>query len=127
MADLVDFAAWQARRKAEAQPPSQPLEAMPPGFKYTEDQATVVLITDGIETCEADPCALATELEAAGVDFTVNVVGFGLTKEEGAAVKCLADNTGGEYLDADDEGGLKDAIDVAVNDVPPPQRAQFGP
>ncbi len=89
-------------------------------LKYTEDQATVVLITDGIETCEADPCALATELEAAGVDFTVNVVGFGLTKEEGAAVKCLADNTGGKYLSADDEGGLKDAIDVAVNDTTPP-------
>lgn len=89
-------------------------------LKYTEDQATVVLITDGIETCEADPCALATELEAAGVDFTVNVVGFGLSKEEGAAVKCLADNTGGKYLDADDEGGLKDAIDVAVNDTTPP-------
>jgi Ca-activated chloride channel family protein len=89
-------------------------------LKYTEDQATVVLITDGIETCEADPCALANELEAAGVDFTVNVVGFGLTEEEGATVKCLADNTGGKYLSADDERGLKDAIDVAVNDVPPP-------
>ena len=55
-------------------------------LRYTEDNATVVLITDGIETCEADPCALATELEAAGVDFTVNVVGFGLSDEEGAAV-----------------------------------------
>ena len=89
-------------------------------LKYTEDNATVVLITDGIETCEADPCALATELEAAGVDFTVNVVGFGLSDEEGAAVKCLADNTGGTYISADDETGLKDAIDVAVNDTPPP-------
>ncbi len=89
-------------------------------LKYTEDKATVVLITDGIETCNADPCALATELEAAGVDFTVNVVGFGLSKEDGAAVKCLADNTGGKYLSADDESGLKDAIDVAVNDTTPP-------
>ncbi len=90
-------------------------------LKYTEDAATVVLITDGIETCEADPCALASELEAAGIDFTVNVVGFGLSDEEGAAVKCLADNTGGTYISADDESGLKDAIDVAVNDTPPPQ------
>ena len=90
-------------------------------LKYTEDAATVVLITDGIETCNADPCALAGELEAAGVDFTVNVVGFGLSDEEGAAVKCLADNTGGTYISADDEDGLKDAIDVAVNDAPPTQ------
>lgn len=92
-------------------------------LKYTEDAATVVLITDGIETCDADPCALATELEAAGVDFTVNVVGFGLSDADGAAVKCLADNTDGIYISADDEDGLKDAIDVAVNELPPPEPA----
>jgi Ca-activated chloride channel homolog len=90
-------------------------------LKYTEDTATVVLITDGIETCDADPCALGSDLESKGVDLTVNVVGFGLSEQEGAAVKCLADNTGGTYISADDEDGLKDAIDVAVNDVPPPE------
>jgi Ca-activated chloride channel family protein len=90
-------------------------------LKYTEDTATVVLITDGIETCDADPCALGSELESKGVDLTVNVVGFGLSEQDGASVKCLADNTGGTYISADDEDGLKDAIDVAVNDVPPPE------
>jgi Ca-activated chloride channel family protein len=48
-------------------------------LKYTEDKATVVLITDGVETCEADPCALGRELEKLGVDFTAHVVGFGLS------------------------------------------------
>ena len=89
-------------------------------LQYTEDKATVVLITDGIETCDADPCALASELEKAGVDFTVNVVGFGLSKEDGAAVKCLADNTKGKYLSANDADGLKTAIEVAVTDTTPP-------
>ena len=89
-------------------------------LKFTEDKATVILITDGIETCDADPCALASELEKAGVDFTVNVVGFGLSAEEGAKVKCLADNTGGKYISAKDADGLKTAIDVAVNDTTPP-------
>jgi Ca-activated chloride channel homolog len=59
-------------------------------LKSTEAKATVILITDGIETCEADPCALGAELEASGVDFTAHVVGFGLTAEEGATVACLA-------------------------------------
>ncbi len=88
-------------------------------LNYTEDKASIVLITDGIETCAADPCALASELEGKGIDFAVNVVGFGLSKEEGAAVQCLAENTGGTYLSADDADGLKNAIDVAVNDAPP--------
>ena len=66
-------------------------------LKYTEDKATVILITDGLETCNADPCALGKELEAAGVDFTAHVVGFGLTAEEGsrspASPKTPAANT----------------------------------
>ena len=38
-------------------------------LKYTEDKATVILITDGLETCNADPCALGKELEAVGRRF----------------------------------------------------------
>ena len=52
-------------------------------LKFTEDKATVVLVTDGIETCNADPCALGNELAALGVNFTAHVIGFGLTEEEG--------------------------------------------
>jgi len=83
-------------------------------LKYTEDKATVVLITDGLETCGGDPCALGKELEAAGVDFTADVVGFGLTAEEGREVACLADNTGGKYIQASDEAALKDALAETV-------------
>uniref|UniRef100_UPI00047BDAC8 vWA domain-containing protein n=1 Tax=Rhizobium loti TaxID=381 RepID=UPI00047BDAC8 len=55
-------------------------------LKYTEDKATVVLITDGLETCGGDPCALGKELKASGVDFTADVVGFGLTADEGKQI-----------------------------------------
>ncbi|ESX20261.1 VWA domain-containing protein [Mesorhizobium sp. M1148] len=79
-------------------------------LKYTEDKATVVLITDGLETCEGDPCALGKELEASGVDFTVDVVGFGLTADEGKQIACLADNTGGKYIQASDEKALQEAL-----------------
>jgi Ca-activated chloride channel family protein len=83
-------------------------------LKYTEDKATVVLITDGLETCGGDPCALGKELEAAGVDFTADVVGFGLTAEEGRQVACLAENTGGKYIQASDEAALREALAETV-------------
>lgn len=83
-------------------------------LKSTEAKATVILITDGIETCEADPCALGAELEASGVDFTAHVVGFGLTEEEGRAVACLAENTGGKYIQASDAGQLVEALKTTV-------------
>ncbi len=83
-------------------------------LKYTEDKATVILVTDGLETCSADPCAVGAELEQAGIDFTAHVVGFGLTAEEGREVACLAENTGGRYIQASDEAGLKEALVAAV-------------
>lgn len=92
-------------------------------LRYTEDKATVILITDGIETCEADPCALASELEAAGVDFTTHVVGFGLSDEEGAQVACLAENTGGQYLKASNGKALAAALTQTVTKVAEAQPA----
>ncbi|WP_342211410.1 MULTISPECIES: vWA domain-containing protein [Mesorhizobium] len=79
-------------------------------LKYTEDKATVVLITDGLETCGGDPCALGKELKASGVDFTADVVGFGLTADEGKQIACLAENTGGKYIQASDEKALQEAL-----------------
>jgi Ca-activated chloride channel homolog len=89
-------------------------------LKYTEDKATVILVTDGIETCEADPCAVASELEGAGVDFTAHVVGFGLKEGEGAQVACIAKNTGGVFLEAKDAAELSDALTQTVAAAPPP-------
>lgn len=92
---------------------------------YTEDKATVIVITDGIETCNADPCALASELEAAGIDFTAHVIGFGLTAEEGRKVACLAQNTGGRYLQAGNATELAGALTetVAAQPAPAPEPA----
>lgn len=82
----------------------------------------MVLVTDGLETCDADPCALAAELESTGVDFTAHVVGFGLTEDEGAEVACLAEETGGRYLQAGDGGALTEALrETVVAAAPPPE------
>jgi Ca-activated chloride channel family protein len=101
-------------------------------LRHGEEVATVVLVTDGLETCEADPCALARELEQSGLAFTAHVIGFGLTEEEGAQVACLAEETGGLYLPASDASGLADALartvavaPAAVTEPPPPARAHF--
>ena len=90
-------------------------------LKYTEEKATVILITDGLETCNADPCALGKELKAAGVDFTAHVVGFGLTADEGRQVACLAENTGGKYIQATDAAGLEEALKQTVVEKPAPE------
>lgn len=92
-------------------------------LRYTENPATVVLVTDGIETCNADPCALGKELEQSGVDFTAHVVGFSLTRQEGLELSCLARNTGGSYFDASDRDGLGKALDQAIKTAAPAEPA----
>lgn len=96
-------------------------------LRYTENAATVVLVTDGIETCEADPCALGAELEKFGINFTAHVVGFGLTEEEGQQVQCLAENTGGLYLSAGNANALRDALEQTVTAEIDASEDDFGP
>ncbi len=91
-------------------------------LRYTEERATVVLVSDGLETCHADPCRLAQKLAMRGVDFTVHVIGFDLSIQEQARLRCLADKTGGLFLAASDAGALRRALLETVAKVkqPPP-------
>ena len=125
---LVEPAPGQAEkiRKAVADlnpkgktPLSASVQVAAEKLKYTENKATVVLITDGLETCDAEPCQLAAELERLGVDFTAHVIGFGLSKDEGKQMACLAEGTGGLYLAADNANELVEALDIAVAEAIP--------
>ncbi|MEM8951922.1 MAG: vWA domain-containing protein, partial [Pseudomonadota bacterium] len=93
-------------------------------LRHTEERATVILVSDGKETCDADPCAAAAELEASGVDFTVHVVGFDLDAEEKAQLQCIADGTGGQFLNAANAAELHEAMATTVEMVaePAPKR-----
>ena len=85
-------------------------------LKYEENKATVILISDGVETCGFDPCEVGTQLEASGVDFTAHVVGFDVSAEEAFGLKCLADSTGGLFFSASDASELGDALkEVTMN------------
>ncbi len=87
-------------------------------LKYTEQKATVILVSDGIETCDYDPCEVARKLEASGIDFTTHVVGFDIKEKEAKAqLTCLAENTGGRFLAANDAASLKSSLDEAVQEV----------
>ncbi len=81
-------------------------------LKFTEAKATVILVSDGLETCNVDPCKLSGELEAKGIDFTVHVIGFDIKKEEQAQLQCIADNTGGMFILAENASGLHDALEA---------------
>ncbi|KMW60582.1 von Willebrand factor type A domain protein [Candidatus Rhodobacter oscarellae] len=90
-------------------------------LKYTEEAATVILVSDGRETCDFDPCEVGRRLEEAGVNFTAHVIGFDVTAtEDRAQLQCLADETGGTFRSASDAGELAEALEVVAAPPPPP-------
>ena len=96
-------------------PIADSLRAAAASLRTTEKKGTVVLVSDGIETCVADPCAVAAELKKAGVGFVAHVIGFDVADPTAKAqLQCIARATGGVYLDARNASGLENALGRAV-------------
>lgn len=78
------------------------LERAREAFRGRQDGANrVLLVTDGLETCGGDPLREARALKDAGLEVTVDVVGFDVAKSQDAqALRRIAEVTGGEYTDA---------------------------
>lgn len=77
--------------------------------------ATVVLVSDGLETCGGDPCKLVREARQAGVAMVVHVVGFGVEESEVSQLECIAQAGDGLYLAAADAAQLTAALDRAIS------------
>lgn len=79
-------------------------------IRPTSEAVNIVLLTDGMETCGGDPCSVAAELAAKGIDIRAHIVGFGLTEGEVAQIACVADLTGGMVLAPQNGQELADAL-----------------
>ncbi len=76
----------------------------------------IILVTDGIESCNGDPCAMAKKLKEAGVVTRIDVVGFNLKSEELKAVQCIAEPFGGKVIGANSAKELTDALGAIVQE-----------
>jgi Ca-activated chloride channel family protein len=96
-------------------------------LNYRSQPATIVLVTDGNETCGGTPCALGRQLQAEGADLTVHVIGFkfrfdffGWDNPEQSATggdtvaKCLSDETGGTYVSTETVDELVEALNATL-------------
>jgi len=83
-------------------------------IKNLEDETTILLVSDGQETCDPDPCGFVAELEKLGIKFVLHVVGFDVGGQTEAQLKCMAKAGGGQYFPAKDAGKLKNALDTVV-------------
>ncbi len=102
-------------------PISRSLRKVANEIRYTEEKATIILISDGKETCDPDPCGTAKELEKQGIDFVTHVIGFNVDKNTDKQLECIAHATGGEYFSAKNAVALNKAIKVIAKKVEKPK------
>jgi len=87
---------------------------------YRHKPGVIVVLTDGEETCGGSPCDLGKELHASAVNLTVHIIGyrmkdFSWTGEQSILdAKCLAEQNGGLYINAEAKQDLIDALEKTL-------------
>lgn len=70
----------------------------------------VILITDGIEECKGDPCAVSEALQSKGIILRPFVIGVGSTVDFRAAFECV-----GRYYDANTEADFENVLNIVIS------------
>ncbi len=68
----------------------------------------VILITDGLEECGGDPCAVSTDLQKNGIVLKPFIVGIGKNFRD--QFECV-----GTYFDASNETGFRSALNIIIS------------
>ena len=80
--------------------------------KGKDGRNVIVLVTDGEESCMANPCKISQELQKEGIILKPYVVGFALSAAAEEKVRCI-----GNYFSAKDKASLSDALGSIMVEV----------
>ncbi|MDX5299982.1 MAG: hypothetical protein LPK85_13660, partial [Gammaproteobacteria bacterium] len=83
------------------------LKALPQHLPGGDVAVNAVVLADGNDTCGGDPCAVARQLAGRYPNLSISVVGIGQSARRAA---CIAQATGGEYLEPANAGALLNSL-----------------
>ncbi len=86
-------------------------------LKDIKNQVTVILVSDGLETCKEDPCETTRLLKVSGINFIMHVIGFDVSEKENKQLKCIAEAGNGKYFIARNANQLKLAVGTITRPV----------
>jgi Ca-activated chloride channel family protein len=91
-------------------PIARSLEASAGDFPDNKSTNIIILITDGIEACDNDPCVIAKKLKDKSINVTPFVIGLGLDLSYLEKFKCI-----GAYSEAETKDAFKNVLKTIVN------------
>lgn len=83
-------------------------------LRESDESATIILVTDGIESCNGNICDVVQAAKDEGIDFKLHIIGFGLKGEETSQLKCAAKAGEGEYYAAENAESLSFGLNAAT-------------
>ncbi len=86
-------------------------------LKTVQEETTIILVSDGKETCAGDPCERVRKLKESGARFVIYVIGFDVSGEEKKQLECIAKAGGGAYYEANDAVDFRAAAKNVVEDA----------
>jgi hypothetical protein len=86
-------------------------------LKGQENETTIVLVSDGIETCGGDPCAVTKSLKESGIKFIIHTVGFDVGQKASEQLECVASAGGGSYFSASNAKDLLETLSTVQESV----------
>ena len=85
-------------------------------------RSNIILISDGVESCGANICAIAETLKAQNIDITAHVIGLNLSQKEENSLRCIAQKTKGQFMNIT---ALKDIDAVLSIEAATPQQSSI--
>ncbi len=79
-------------------------------FPDTKARNIIILITDGVEECDGDPCAVSAALQKKGIILRPFVIGVGLDPGFQKTFECI-----GRYFDASTENAFQTAMGIIIS------------
>jgi Ca-activated chloride channel family protein len=72
----------------------------------------IILITDGIEACEGDPCAVSSKLQKLGIVLKPFIIGIGIDPEFKKTFDCV-----GYYYNVANEKKFREVLEIVITQV----------
>jgi len=99
-----------SRLRAQGTTPiARSLERAGDDFPDSNGRNIIILITDGIEACDEDPCAVSRMLQAKGIVVKPFIIGIGIEDKYKESLKCV-----GNFYDASDPEVFEEVLDLVL-------------
>ena len=99
-----------SRLKAQGTTPiARSLEKAAGDFPSEPGRNIIILITDGIEACDEDPCAVSRMLQSKGIVVKPFIIGIGIDEKHKESLRCV-----GDFYDATNPEVFETVLDLVL-------------